>query len=175
MNLAQGVSGSATVTFTLKDNYGQSTTKSILVTVNPLIVPSINGLKDLTVTLGKNVSGSFSVNASGPLSSVKATSSDTSVLTQAQVQSGVKCNMSTKACTYSWTPNGSAGTTTVTINASDTFGQTAKGSFKLTVNAVPTASGGGGGGGGGALGEWTLMALAVLTGALARKRRYMRH
>jgi hypothetical protein len=173
LGLNPGVSGSATVTFTLKDNYGQSTTQSIVVTINPLIVPSISGLKNLSTTLGNTVKGSFSVSASGSLSSVVATSSNASVLTDAQVKSGLKCDLAAKNCSMTLAPSGSTGKTTITVKASDNFGQTTTGTFVLSVQAVPTSSGGGGGGGG-SFGPWGLAGLAALAWMAAEKRRRVR-
>lgn len=172
VNAAKGQSGQATVTLTLSDRYGQHTSASFTLTVDPLKQPSFSGLKDVTVNLGQTVTGSFTVDGTGALT-VTGASSNPSVLAESDLLSGTHCDMSTKPakCSLSLTPSGATGRTTVTYTASDNYGQSTDGQFVLTVQAASTSSGGGSsGGGGGALGPWMLAALTLLAGFAVRRR-----
>lgn len=172
VNAAKGQSGQAVITLTVSDRYGQSSTASFKITVDPLKKPSVSGLSDATVQLGQTVSQDFSVDGTGALT-VTVTSSDTGVLPKDQLLSGGHCDTTSHpyACTLKLAPDKSTGSTTITYTVTDNYGQSVKSSFVLTVeSAVASTSGSSGGGGGGAFGVWDLIALSLLTMALARRR-----
>jgi len=167
---AAGQSGTATVTVTVADTYGQSATGTFSFTVNA--PPTVSGLTNLTVAAGKSGTESFTFAGTGTLT-VTATSSNATLLPNANITGAGICTAA-GSCILSLAPAaGRSGTATVTVTVADTYGQSATGTFTFTVNKPPP-SGGGGGGGGGALGLLGLLALLGLAVPVTLRRRRTR-
>jgi hypothetical protein len=164
--------GTATVAVTVEDGYGQETSAGFSLTVNPPPVPTISGLKDETVTVGKTVPAeTFTIGGTGTLV-VAASSSNTGLLPDSGITGYTSC---TKAgsCTLTLVPaSGQVGTTAVTVTVEDGYGQETSAGFALTVQAVEgsPSMGTSGGGGGCSVGVGMLLGLLVVVGFKKRLR-----
>ncbi len=169
---ASGQVGTATVAVTVEDGYGQETSAGFSLTVNPPPVPTISGLKDETVTVGKTVPAeTFTIGGTGTLV-VAASSSNTGLLPDSGITGYTSC---TKAgsCTLTLVPaSGQVGTTAVTVTVEDGYGQETSAGFALTVQAVEgsPSMGTSGGGGGCSVGVGMLLGLLVVVGFKKRLR-----
>ena len=160
LNPNGSTTGTALVTLTLADGYGQSTTQRFHFVVQPRPAsPTISGLTNLQVTTGQPPgSETLTIGGTGALK-VTATSSNPALLPVANV-GGLSGCTAAGACSLTLSPAaGQLGQTTVSVTVSDSYGQTATGVFTLTVNA---AAGGGTSGGGGGLDTGSLLALLLL-------------
>ena len=140
---ASGEVGTTTVTVTVANGYGQETSASFALTVNPPGAPTISGLVDETVTVGAAVpSESFTIGGAGTLT-VTASSSNTTLLPDSGITVSPGCDTNGASCTLTLMPvSGQVGTTTVTVTVANGYGQEASASFSLTVaSSVPAVSG----------------------------------
>ena len=108
-----------------------------------VIAPTVSGLTNETVTVGKTVpSESFTITGSGALT-VTASSSNTALLPDSGIGGYSGCTAA-GSCTLTLTPvSGQVGTTTVTVTVEDGYGRLGSESFSLTVSppGAPTVSG----------------------------------
>ncbi len=109
-----------------------------------VIAPTLSGLTNETVTVGKTVPPeSFTITGSGALT-VTASSSNTALLPDSGITVSPGCETSGANCMLTLVPvSGQVGTTAVTVAVTDEYGQTTSASFALTVSppGVPTVSG----------------------------------
>jgi len=132
--------GTASVTVTAKDKYGDPVKKTVRVTV--VASPSLTGLAPVTITAPASAGAGFAITGTGPLT-VTATSSNTTLLPDSGVTGQSTCSAAGN-CTLTLKPTiGQTGTAKVTVTVNDSYGQSTTGNFALTVNkpATPTASG----------------------------------
>ncbi len=140
---ASGQVGTTAVTVTVEDGYGQVGSESFSLTVSPPAAPTVSGLTDETVAVGKTVPPeSFSITGLGTLT-VSASSSNTTLLPDSGITVSSGCDTSGAKCTLTLTPvSGAVGTTTVTVTVQDVYGQETSASFSLTVqSSAPVVSG----------------------------------
>jgi len=164
--IAQSASLSSTTVGTLP--VSQATTSVVL-------APSISGTSDVSVAAGQAGSSTFTLAGTGSLT-VSATSSNQSLLPDANISGASNCT-GVGDCTLTLTPvAGQSGTATVTVTVKDGYGRSATASFNFTVAAASggnTGSASGsvsGSGGGGALGPWSLLLVAILASVRRRRR-----
>ena len=137
-----GPVGTTTVTMSVEDSYGQQTSISFLLTVNPPGAPTLSGLTDETVAVGAAVpSETFTIGGTGALT-VTASSSNPTLLPDSGIGGYSGCTTA-GSCTLTLSPaSGQVGTTTVTVTVANGYGQEASASFSLTVqSSVPVVSG----------------------------------
>jgi hypothetical protein len=143
--------GVAHLTFTLADGAHRSASGTLTVTVNKPAPPalSITGEGTQEVKLGSPVTPATVVATGTGSLTLSAVSSNTALLPSGNVSlSGAPCGTSGSACLVNMTPMaGASGSATVTVTATDAYGQSAQTTLSLTVDAPPpppAASGGGG-------------------------------
>lgn len=165
--------GSATVTVQVSDAYGQSTSGTFALTVNKPAAPTASGFSSVTLAAGQSGSEPFTDTGTGTLT-VTATSSNTTLLPNSGITGASACTAA-GSCTLTLNPiSGQSGSATVTVTVADSYGQSATGTFGVTVKSssttTPTSSGGGGGGGAETpLGLLALTALVALAGLRRRR------
>ena len=169
--LAGGQTGSATVTISAQDSYGQSASgATFTITVGKPAPPTVKvtGGGSQTITEGTAASAiTFVMTGTGPLTP-SAVSSNPSLLPNSSISLSSGCGTTVNTCTATPTLAASqTGSATITISAKDPFAQSGAGTATLQVNAPsappPPPSPSGGGGGGGALDLWVLLGLGGLT------------
>ena len=164
--------GSTTITIKATDQFGQAGSATAALTVNKPAPP--------TVTIGSGASQSISEDASpAPLIftvtgtqvlTVKVVSSNTVLIPQSGIALATGCGTSVLTCTGTFSvAAGSIGTGTITVSATDPYGQSASAPAEITVNGpatqIPPSHSGGG------AFEWeSLMALGAIV-ALRRRSR----
>lgn len=132
---AANQTGTATITLTATDDDNATATETFVVTVNG--APTISDVANATInedaTAGPfNITLGDDLTAAGSLV-LTATSSDTALVPNANIQLGG----SGSARTVTVTPVGNAsGSTTITLTVTDASGLTATDTFTLTVNPV---------------------------------------
>ncbi len=135
--------GTATITVTVTDADSQSASGTFTFTVNATPTPpALSGTSNLTVGFGQNGTETFTVSGTGTLT-LTATSSNPTLLPDANITGASSCTAA-GSCTLILTPAADqSGTTTVSLQVADTYGQSATGTFTFTVNkpAAPTLSG----------------------------------
>jgi hypothetical protein len=153
---ANGGSAAASVTLGVPSNTtaGTEITETALVnntspslsaqsTTVVVIAPTLSGLTNETVTVGKTVPPeSFTITGSGALT-VTASSSNTALLPDSGIGGYSGCTAA-GSCTLTLTPvSGQVGTAAVTVTVEDSYGQVGSESFSLTVSppGAPTVSG----------------------------------
>ena len=138
-----GQVGTTAVTVTVEDDYGQETSASFALTVNPPGAPTITGLTDETAAVGQTVpSETFTIGGTGALT-VTASSSNPTLLPDTGIGGYSTCTAA-GSCTLTLSPvSGQVGTTTVTVTVENGYGQEGSESFSLTVSppGAPTLSG----------------------------------
>ncbi|MDE2149913.1 MAG: VCBS repeat-containing protein [Gammaproteobacteria bacterium] len=157
--------GTATVTVTAADGFGQSAQGSFKVTATKPAPPTLGGLADVTVAFGSSGTQTFTVNGTGTLS-VSVTSADQNLLPDSGIAGASSCTAAGN-CALTLTPATVSGATSVTVTVTDSFGQSAQGSFSFTVKPKPPSGGGGSGGG---IGGFTLVGLAAFAWRRRRAR-----
>ncbi len=94
--------------------------------------PSISGLTNLTVIAGQSGTETFTLTGTGALT-VTATSTNTTLLPNANITGESSCTTA-GSCTLALTPAANqSGTSTVTVQVTNTNGQSATGNFSFTV------------------------------------------
>jgi hypothetical protein len=141
---SMGQSGATTVILTVADRANRTASYQASVTVNKPAAPTVaitsGGSQSVTVNAALQPV-SFALSGTGPLTVTPSTNG----VTQLAISSG--CGTTQMQCTASvGTANSSAGIESLSINATDSYGQAA--SAKATFNVTQPSSGGGGGGGG---------------------------
>lgn len=164
--------GTATVTVQVADAYGQSASGRFTFTVNKPPAPAVSGLSNVSVTSGQSASEAFTDAGTGTLT-VTAASSNTTLLPNSGITGASTCTAAGN-CTLTLQPaSGQSGSATVTVTVADGYGQSATGTFGVTVKASSTTTiSSGGGGGGGAetpLGLLALAGLATVAGISRRR------
>jgi hypothetical protein len=172
--LAAGQTGSATITLSAQDPYGQSGSgATFTITVSKPAPPTVKvtGGGSQTITEGTAASAvTFVMTGTGPLTP-SVVSSNPSLLPNSSISLSSGCGTTTNTCTATPTlAAGQTGSATITISAKDPYAQNGAGTATLQVNAPPPAppppspsGGGGGGGGGGVLDLLVLLGLGGLT------------
>jgi hypothetical protein len=165
-------SGSTVCSVVLTPSIGQSGSTSVMLTVTDganrtaSYQASVNVTKPPMPTVVITSGGSQSVQVNAALSPVTFTVSGTAPLTVTPMTNGVSqltmssgCGTTQMQCTATvGTADSTGGVESLSINATDGYGQAA--SAKATFNVTQPSSGGGGsGGGGGAIDLWSLFAL----------------
>lgn len=167
-----GQSGTTTITVTVTDPYGQHGSASFMLTVNKPAAPTVSGFSNLDLAPGQSGSEALALGGTGTLD-VKATSSNTALLPDSGIAGGASCSASGR-CTLEIRPApNQTGTATVTVIVKDAYGQSAKGSFAVSVKSAVSPGGGGGGGASAPVGLLALAGLCVLAalrGRLSRLR-----
>jgi hypothetical protein len=130
---ASGQVGSATVTVTGVDPYGQTATESFVLTVEPP-VPTVTGLTDETVTEGEAVPvETFRLGGQGPFT-VSVETTNAALLPPAYVRLSAGCGTESEEseeCTLELEPTaGETGTATVVVEAENGSGQVGVGTKK---------------------------------------------
>ncbi len=171
LTVASGQTGSSTVTLTVADAYGQAGSATLTITVTKPPAPTIDitsGGKQ-SLTAGDSLAPvAFTVTGSGALT-VTATSSNTTLLPAAGVVLSAGCGSSNHSCSVHLSvASGQTGTSSVTLAASDQYGQTRL--ANATIDVMPALNSNGGGG---ALDVLSLLALASLA-AIQRRRSALR-
>ena len=137
-----GQVGTTAVTVTVGDGYGQVGSESFSLTVVPPGAPTLSGLTNETVTVGKTVPPeSFTITGLGALT-VSANSSNTVLLPDSGIGGYSGCTAA-GSCTLTLTPvSGQVGTAAVTVTVEDGYGEETSTSFALTVqSSAPVVSG----------------------------------
>jgi hypothetical protein len=160
--------GVAHLTFTVSDGAHRSATGALTLTVNKPAPPSIvvTGMGTQEVKLGAAVTpATVALTGSGALS-LRVVSSNPALLPDGNVTlSAAPCGSSGSACLVNMSPvAGASGTATVTVSATDGYGQSAATTVTLTVDAPPPPSSGGGG-------SLDLIVIGALAGIAALRRR----
>lgn len=172
---AASAPGTAAVTVTTTDTYGDPVKKTVLVTV--VSPPTETGLSNVSLATGQSGRESFTDTGTGALT-VTATSSNTRLLPNSGITGQSLCTAA-GGCTVTLQPaSGQSGTATVTVTVTDAYGQSATGSFDVAVQASSTGGGGGStgsSGGGGAMSPLDLLMLLGLLGFVGLRRYSLRH
>ena len=137
-----GQVGTTAVTVTVENGYGQETSASFALTVNPPGAPTISGLTDETVAVGQTVpTESFTIGGTGTLT-VTASSSNTTLLPDTGIGGYAGC-AAAGTCSLTLVPaSGQVGTAIVTVTVANEYGQESSADFLLTVqSSVPAVSG----------------------------------
>lgn len=120
----------------------------ILSPTPPTIAVTAESIPAPTVAISGTSSSSFTLTLTGhePLT-VSATSSNTAIYPVNGIQFSIGCGTSTLNCTVSLSPVGqTSGSSTITVTATDQYGQTGNGAASVTYTYTPPSNGGGGGG-----------------------------
>lgn len=145
-------------------------------TTTAVVLPSISGLQNIIYTLGDEIfPETMVINGTGALI-VTAHSSNQALLADANIGGCVGKTAAT-TCTLTFSPSaGRAGSTTVTVIVTDSYGDNAQDSFTLTINPAPPSPppppSGGASAGGGNTGTISLLFIVVL---IALRLRYKTH
>ena len=149
-----GGTGSATLTLQATGAGGSSIAQSgqlangapdLVQTASTTIVvppapPTLSGLSNVTVTVPNAGSEAFTLAGSGTPLTVTATSSNTTLLPDANITGASSCTAA-GSCTLTLTPvSGQSGSTTVTVTVTDAYNQSATGTFTFTVQLSPVAN-----------------------------------
>jgi hypothetical protein len=156
---APTVTGATSVIINVQDSYGQVSSASATVQINPPPKPTISitsgGVQSVSVNAAI-APVTFKLTGTPPLT-ISTNSNDVASVT---ISAG--CGTTVMTCTASLgNALGTAGTATLTLTVEDNYVQIASAQATVTETAVATA-GSGGGGGGGALDRWTLFGLGGL-------------
>jgi hypothetical protein len=165
--VAAGQTGSSTVTLAAFDTYGQvtSATATITVTKPPAPTISITAGATQSFTVGSLAAPvAFTVAGTGALS-VTAASNNNALLPNSGVSLSSNCGSLVRSCSASLAiAVGQTGSSTVTLQAQDAYGQKGTATAAIQVNPAPSP-----GGGGGSLDLMTLSGLAGLVAIGCRK------
>lgn len=138
--------------FTAAGNYAVEVncpdSQGILNPTPPTIEVTAESIPAPTVAISGTSSSSFTLTLTGhePLT-VRATSSNTAIYPVSGIQFSSGCGTSTLNCTVSLSPVGqTSGSSTITVTATDQYGQTGNGAANVSYTYTPPSSGGGGGG-----------------------------
>jgi hypothetical protein len=154
-----GQVGTAHITLSVVDGANRSTSTPITVTVTKPTPPTVSvtaGAKQTLTEGGAMVPVAFAVAGTQTLS-VTVTSSNATLLPASAVTLTNGCGTTALACTATLGINsGQAGSSMVTITATDPYSQSGTATATVTVDAPPSK------GGGGALDRWVLLSLSGL-------------
>jgi lysophospholipase L1-like esterase len=147
IEVAAGQTGSSRVTLAATDAYGQvtSATATITVTKPPAPTISITAGATQSFTVGGSAAPvAFSVAGTGALS-VTAASNNNALLPNSAVSLSSNCGSSVRSCSASLdVVAGQTGSSTLTLQAQDAYGQKGSASAAIQVNPAPSPAGGGG-------------------------------
>jgi hypothetical protein len=164
LTIAADQAGSSTITIQTTDAYAQSATATAALTVQKPTPPtvSINTGSAQTINEGGSLTPvSFTLTGTQPLT-ITAVSSNGTLVPASNIALSSGCGSSSETCTGTVTAvAGQSGTSTITIDASDPYGQSGTAAAVVTV-AAPSH-------GGGSLDVESLIALACLA-VLTRRR-----
>jgi len=141
-----GQVGTATITLAVTDGANRSASSAAMMTVYKPALPTVTVTSGAlqTITEGAALTPiSFAVAGTGSLT-VTASSNNTAVLPSSGIAVTSGCGSSIKTCTATLTAAaGQAGASTITLAATDAYGQMGVASAKVQVNDPPSHSGGG--------------------------------
>lgn len=165
---AAGQTGTTRVTVTVADTYGQHGSGSFTLTVNKPTAPMVSGFSTLDLAPGQGGNEILALDGTGTLD-VAVASSNPALLPDSDIIGAASCSASGRCALEVQPAPHQTGTAQVTVIVTDAYGQSATGSF--TVSVKPTASTGGGGGG---IAPFELLALAGLLAVAGLRRRTSR-